>query len=108
MNYLAIQPKRAFFLQARKPGELLYADLGHFQNQGMSPVSISPQPLPAIKIPEPYERTDCADITQFHKGNAKFPQNDGNEDTEMKTKRPSKKKRFKEMTMKHEFRLTSS
>ena len=88
----SFQPKWAFFLQARKPGELLYADLGDFQNPGMSPVSISPQPLPAIKIPEPYERTDYADITQFHKGNAKLPQNDGNEDTEMKPKRPSKKK----------------
>ena len=55
-------------------------------------MSISPQPLPAIKIPEPYERTDYADITQFHKGNAKLPQNDGNEDTEMKPKRLSKKK----------------
>ena len=58
----------------------------------MAAVSISPQPLPAIKRPEAYERTDYADIAQFLKGNATLPQNDGNEDTEMKPKRPSKKK----------------
>ena len=33
-------------------------------------------------------------LTQFHKGNTKLPQNDGNEDTEMKPKRPSKKKKI--------------
>ena len=58
----------------------------------MSTVSISPQPLPAIKIPEAYERTDYADIAQFLKGNAALPQNDVTEDTEMKPKLPSKKK----------------
>ena len=41
-----------------------------------------------IKKADPYERTDYADITQFHKGTP----NDDNGDTEMKPKRPSKKK----------------
>ncbi|XP_015747811.1 PREDICTED: uncharacterized protein LOC107327578 [Acropora digitifera] len=76
----------------KKPGELLYADLGDFQNPSMPAVSISPQPLPAIRKADPYERTDYADITQFLKGNATLPPNDGNGDTEMKPKRPSKKK----------------
>ncbi|XP_067030249.1 uncharacterized protein [Acropora muricata] len=76
----------------KKPGELLYADLGDFQNPGMPTVSVSPQPLPAIKKADPYERTDYADITQFLKGNATLPPNDGNGDTEMKPKRPSKNK----------------
>ncbi|XP_074634741.1 uncharacterized protein LOC141893241 [Acropora palmata] len=48
--------------KAKIPGELLYADLGDFQNRAMSTVSISPQPLPAIKKPEAFERTDYADI----------------------------------------------
>ncbi|XP_067052060.1 uncharacterized protein [Acropora muricata] len=75
----------------KKLGELLYADLGDFQNPAMPTVCISPQPLPAIKKADPYERTDYADITQFLKGNATLPPNDGNGDTEMKPKRPSKK-----------------
>ncbi|KAK2549888.1 Hemicentin-1, partial [Acropora cervicornis] len=78
--------------KAKIPGELLYADLGDFQNRAMSTVSISPQPLPAIKKPEAYERTDYADIAQFLKGNTTSPQNDSNEDTEWKPERPSKKK----------------
>ena len=57
----------------------------------MPTVSISPQPLPAIKKADPYERTDYADITQFLKGNTTSPPNDGSRDTEMKPKRPSKK-----------------
>ena len=89
LEYVAIQP---FSLQEKKPGELLYADLGDFQNPSMPAVSISPQPLPAIKKADPYERTDYADITQFLKGNATLPPNDGNGDTEMKPKRPSKNK----------------
>ncbi|XP_074634709.1 uncharacterized protein LOC141893220 isoform X2 [Acropora palmata] len=76
----------------KKPGELLYADLGDFQNPSMPAVSISPQSLPAIKKADPYERTDYADITQFLKGNTTLPPNDGNGDTEMKPKRPSKNK----------------
>lgn len=78
--------------KAKIPGELLYADLGDFQNRAMSTVSISPQPLPAIKKPEAYQRTDYADIAQFLKGNTTSPQNDSNEDTEWKPERPSKKK----------------
>ncbi|XP_067030284.1 uncharacterized protein [Acropora muricata] len=74
-----------------KPGEVLYADLGDFQNPSMPAVSISPQPLPATKKANPYERTDYADITQFLKGNAILPPNDGNGDTEMKPKRSSKR-----------------
>ena len=77
----------SFIFQGKKPGELLYAALGDFQNPAMSTVSISPQPLPTIKKPEAYERTDYAVITQFLKGN-----DDDNEDTEMKPIRPSKKK----------------
>ena len=88
LENLAIQP---FSSQEKKPGELLDADLGDFQNPSMPAVSISPQPLPAIKKADPYERTDSAVITQFLKGNAILPPNDGNEDTEMKPKRPSKK-----------------
>ncbi|XP_015749564.1 PREDICTED: uncharacterized protein LOC107329387 isoform X2 [Acropora digitifera] len=75
----------------KKPGEVLYADLGDFQNPSMPAVSISPQPLPAVKKADPYERTDYADITQFLKGNTTLPPNDGNGDTEMKPKRPSKR-----------------
>ena len=88
LEYLAIQP---FSLQEKKPGELLYADLGDFQNPSMPTVSTSPQPLPAMKKADPYERTDYADITQFLKGNATSPPSDGNGDTEMKPERPSKK-----------------
>ena len=88
LENLAIQP---FSSQEKKPGELLHADLGDFQNPSMPAVSISPQPLPAIKKADPYERTDYAVITQFLKGNAILPPNDGNEDTEMKPKCPSKK-----------------
>ncbi|XP_067030280.1 uncharacterized protein [Acropora muricata] len=76
----------------KKPGELLYADLGDFQNPGMPAVSISPQPLRAIKKADPFERTDYTDITQFLKRNATLPPNVGNGDAEMKPKRPSKKK----------------
>ena len=79
-------------MQAKIPGELLYADLGDFQNRAVSTVSISPQALPAIKKPKAYERTDYADIAQFLKGNTTSPQNDGNEDTERKPERPSKRK----------------
>ena len=78
--------------QAKKPGELLYTDMGDFQNPGMPTVSISPQPLFAIKKADPYERTDYADITQFLEGNATLPPNHGNWDMEMKPNRPSKKK----------------
>ena len=88
LEHLAVQP---LSLQEKKPGELLYADLGDFQNPGMPTVCISPQPLPAIKKADPYERTDYADITQFLKGNATLPPHDGNGDTEMKPKRPSKR-----------------
>ena len=66
--------------------------MGDFQNPSMPAVSVSPQPLPAIKKADPYERTDYADITQFFKGNATLPPNDGIGDTEMKPKRPSKNK----------------
>ena len=79
-------------MQEKKPGELFYADLGDFQNAGMPTVAISQQPLSMIKKADPYERTNYADITQFLKGNATFPPNDGNGVTEMKPKRPSKKK----------------
>ena len=58
----------------------------------MPTVSISPQPLPAIQKADPYERTHYDDITQFLKGNATLSPNDGNGDTEMKSKRPREKK----------------
>ena len=58
----------------------------------MPTVSISPQPLPAIKKTDPYERTEYADISQFLKGNATLPPTDGSGDTEMKPKRLSEKK----------------
>ena len=88
LEYLAIQP---FSLQEKKPGELLYADLDDFQNPSMPAVSVSAQPLPAIKKADPYKWTGYADIFQFFKGNTTLPRNDGNGDTEMKPKRPSKK-----------------
>ncbi|KAK2557523.1 hypothetical protein P5673_020270 [Acropora cervicornis] len=46
----------------KKPGELLYAGLGDFENPGMPTVFISPQPLPSIKKADPHERTDYEDI----------------------------------------------
>ena len=81
-----------FSLQKKRPGELFYADLGDLQNPGIPTVSISPQPLSAIKRADPYERTDYAEITQFLQGNATFPPNDGNGDTEMNPERPGTKK----------------
>ncbi|XP_029186734.2 uncharacterized protein LOC114954356 [Acropora millepora] len=51
---------------------------GYFQNPGIATVSISPQPLPAIKEAYPYERMDYADITYLPKGNATLPPDDGN------------------------------
>ncbi|XP_067018977.1 uncharacterized protein [Acropora muricata] len=61
-----------------KPPVPLYANAGYFQNPGIATVSISPQPLPAIKEAYPYERMDYADITYLPKGNATLPPDDGN------------------------------
>ena len=56
------------------PGEVLYADLGDFnQMREMPKVSTSPQPLPPIKKPTAYVETQYADITQFLKGDATLP-----------------------------------
>ena len=79
-------------LQEKKPGELLYSDMGDFQKPGMPTVSVSPQRLSAIKKADPCERTDYADIAQFLEGNATLPPNHGNGDMEMKPNRPGKKK----------------
>ena len=65
-------------LQITKPPVPLYANAGDFQNPDISTVSISPQPLPAIKEAYPYERMDYADITYLPKGNARLPPDDGN------------------------------
>ena len=60
--------------QKPKPGEVLYADLGEFnQMKELPPVSTSPQALPPIKKPTPYVETQYADITQFLKGDATLP-----------------------------------
>ncbi|XP_015772455.1 PREDICTED: uncharacterized protein LOC107350732 isoform X2 [Acropora digitifera] len=61
-----------------KPPVPLYANAGDFQNPDISTVSISPQPLPAIKEAYPYERMDYADIIYFPKGNVTLPPDDGN------------------------------
>ncbi|XP_015772432.1 PREDICTED: uncharacterized protein LOC107350706 [Acropora digitifera] len=63
-----------------KPPVPLYANAGDFQKPGIATVSISPQPLPAIKEAYPYERMDYADITYLPKGNATLPPNDRNGD----------------------------
>lgn len=72
--------------------------MGDFQNLGMATVSISPQPLPAIKEAYPYERMDYADITFFPEGNATLPPNDGNGDgneTETSKQKQGSRKRLR-------------
>lgn len=60
--------------QKPKPGEVLYADLGDFQQmQELPRVSTSPQVLPPIKKPTTYVETQYADITQFLKGDVTLP-----------------------------------
>ena len=63
---------------------MIYADLEDINvPRPMPTVSTSPQPLPPIKRPEPYENTQYADITQFLKGDATLPQSDSNQGTEL-------------------------
>ena len=69
---------KTVLLQITKPPVPLYANAGDFQNPDIATVSISPQPLPAIKEAYPYERMDYADITYLPKGNATLPPDDGN------------------------------
>ena len=70
-----------FFQQKRKPGEVLYADLGDFQPVRQMPaVSTSPEPQPPIKRPPSYQETQYADITQFVKGDVTLP---AGQETEM-------------------------
>jgi len=65
-----------------KSGEMIYADLEDVNvPRAMPTVSTSPQPLPPIKRPEPYENTQYADVTQFLKGDATLPQSDSNQGT---------------------------
>ena len=60
--------------QKPKPGEVLYADLGDFQQmQELPKVSTSPKTLPPIKRPEAYTETQYADITQFLRGDVTLP-----------------------------------
>lgn len=66
--------------QKPKPGEVLYADLGDFQQmQELPAVSTSPQALPPIKKPAPYGETQYADITQFLKGDATLPESNNSQ-----------------------------
>jgi len=51
----------------RRPGEVLYADLENFSRQEMPTVTTSQNPLPPIKKPTPYVKTDYAEITHFMK-----------------------------------------
>jgi len=61
-----------------------YADLEDINvPRPMPTVSTSPQPLSAIKRPEPYENTQYADITQFSKGDTTLPKDNGNQGTEL-------------------------
>ena len=76
-------------LQITKPPVPLYANVGDFQNPGMATVSISPQR--SIEGAYPYEVMDYADITDFLKGNATLPPNDGNETETSKQKQYSRK-----------------
>jgi len=67
-----------------KSGEVAYADLEDINvPRPMPTVSTSPQPLSAIKRPEPYENTQYADITQFSKGDTTLPKDNGNQGTEL-------------------------
>ncbi|KAL9964701.1 hypothetical protein ACROYT_G028377 [Oculina patagonica] len=70
-----------------KPGEVLYADLGEFnQMREMPKVATSPEVLPPIKKPAPYVETQYADITQFLKGDATLPGNKDSQETATDTK----------------------
>jgi len=46
---------------------VLYADLENFSRQEMPTVTTSENPLPPIKRPTPYVKTDYAEITHFMK-----------------------------------------
>jgi len=51
----------------RRPGEVLYADLENFSRQEMPTVNTSQNPLPPVKKPTPYVKTDYAEIAHFMK-----------------------------------------
>jgi len=51
----------------RRPGEVLYADLENFSRQEMPTVNTSQNPLPPVKRPTPYVKTDYAEIAHFMK-----------------------------------------
>ena len=70
---------------------MIYADLEDINlPRAMPTVSTSPQPLPPIKRPDPYENTQYADITQFLKGDATLHQSDSNQGTELQPQGPNK------------------
>jgi len=56
--------------QKANPEGVIYADLEGINMPRMPQVSTSPQPLPPLKRPTPYEGTEYADITEFRKGDA--------------------------------------
>jgi len=46
---------------------VLYADLENFSRQEVPTITTSQNPLPPIKKPTPYVKTDYAEITHFMK-----------------------------------------
>ena len=46
---------------------MLYADLENFSRQEMPTVNTSQNPLPPVKRPTPYVKTDYAEIAHFMK-----------------------------------------
>ena len=58
---------RFLFYQQQKPGEVLYADLSDLNPRQVPKKSTHPEPVPTIKRPAPYARTDYAEITHFIK-----------------------------------------
>ena len=56
--------------QKTNPEGVIYANLEGINMPRMPKVSMSPQPLPPLKRPTPYEGTEYADITEFRMGDA--------------------------------------
>ena len=56
--------------QKPNPEGAIYADLEGINMPQMPQVSTSPQPLPPLKRPTPYEGMEYADFTAFRKGDA--------------------------------------
>ena len=68
---------------------MIYADLEGINMPRMPQVSTSPQPLPPLKRPTPYEGTEYADITEFRKGDVS-PKTDDCVDPEMQAQGTNK------------------